>query len=165
MVEQTTHILDLCRVLCGEIHTVFALASHTERGDFPGLDVPTASTASLSFASGAVGNIASTCLLRWNHRVGLHLFADGLAVEMTDHDIMIDTGRGRPVRRAEGDPVWREDRDFIDAVQGKENRIRCPYREALRTHEVALAIGRSAATGQPVSLVRDSETVRERAYA
>lgn len=164
MVEQTTHILDLVRVLVGEVETVFGQAEHTARDDFPGLDVATASTASLRFESGAVGNIASTCLLRWGHRVGLHLFADGLAVEMTDHDIMIDTGRGRPVRHAEGDPVWREDRDFIDAVQGKENRIRCPYSEALKTHELALAINQSAASGAPIRLSHSQNALREVAH-
>lgn len=152
MVEQTTHILDLARYLVGDVTQVYGLASHKERGDFPELDVPTASTASLSFASGAVGNIGSTCILRWGHRVGLHIFADGLAMELTDHDIMVDVGAGRPTRHAEGDPVWREDRDFVDAVRGGENRIRCPYGEALKTHRLALAINDSARSGQPVKI-------------
>lgn len=152
MVEQTTHIVDLARYLVGEVDQVFGLAGHKARDDFPGLDVATASTATLKFASGAVGNLSSTCLLRWGHRVGLHIFGDGLAIELTDHDIMVDVGRGRPVRQAEGDPVWRENRDFIDAVRGGSNHIRCPYAEALATHRVAVAIQRSAATGQPIDL-------------
>ena len=82
---------------------------------------------SLKFASGAVGTLATTCLLRWSHRVGLHLFGDGLAIELTDRDIMVDIGHGRPVRQAGEDPVFLEDRDFIDAVRGMPNRIRCPY--------------------------------------
>ena len=150
--EQTTHIVDLARYLVGDIVQVFGLAAHKTRPDFPGLDIATASTASLKFASGAVGNIGSTCLLRWNHRVGLHIFGDGLAMEVTDHDLMIDVGRGRPVRRAEGDPVWREDRDFIDAVRGGPNHIRCSYGEALQTLRITSAIDRSAATGRPVDL-------------
>jgi predicted dehydrogenase len=152
MVEQTTHILDLARYLVGDVTSVYGLASHTNRPDFPGLDVPTVSTASLKFASGAIANFSSTCLLRWGHRVGLHLFGDGIAIELTDHDIMIDVGAGRPVRHAEGDPVWREDRDFIDAVRGEPNRIRCSYAEALKTHRIALAITESVRTGQAVSL-------------
>ncbi len=150
--EQTTHIVDLARYLVGEVAQVFGLASHKAREDFPGLDIATASTASLRFASGAVGNIGSTCLLRWNHRVGLHVFADGLAMEITDHDLMVDVGRGRPVRHAEGDPVWREDRDFIDAVRGGPNRIRCSYPEALATLRITDAIARSAATGRAIDL-------------
>jgi predicted dehydrogenase/glycosyltransferase involved in cell wall biosynthesis len=152
MVEQTTHLLDLARYLGGEVTRVYGLAGRTDRADFPDLDVPTVSTASLQFGSGAIANFASTCLLGWNHRVGLHLFGDRLAIELTDHDLMVDVGRGRPVRRAEGDPVWREDRDFIDAVRGGENRIRCPYAEAVATQRLALAVGESARTGQAITL-------------
>ena len=152
VVEQATHIIDMARFLAGDVTEVFGLASRRDRPDFAGMTVPTATTATLRFAGGAIANLAATCLLRWNHRVGLHVFADALAMEITDHDIMIDVGQGRPVRHAQGDPVWREDRDFIDAVQGKENRIRCPYAEALETHRVALAVSKSAATGALVTM-------------
>ena len=151
--EQTTHIVDLAHYLVGDVTQVFGAASYKTRPDFPGLDVATASSATLKFASGAVGNIGSTCLLGWNHRVGLHLFGEHLAIEMTDHDIMVDVGRGRPYRHAEGDPVWRQDRDFIDAVRGGENRIRCPYGEALKTLRITDAIRRSIETGRSVDLV------------
>lgn len=155
MMEQTTHIVDLARHLAGDVVQVFGLAGHLSREDFSGLDVATASTASLKFASGAVANLSSTCLLGWSHRVGLHVFADKLALELTDHDMMVDTGRGRPVRAAEGDPVWREDRDFIDAVRGGPNRIRVPYAEAVATLRVTLAIQRSVAMGRAVDLSAD----------
>lgn len=152
MVEQTTHLLDLVRFLVGEVTEVYGRAGHRDRPDFPGLDVPTVTTANLTFETGVVANIASTCLLGWNHRVGLHIFADRLAIELTDREIMVDVGRGRPVRGADGDPVWREDRDFIDAVRGGENRIRCPYAEALATHRLGLAVMSSAKSGQVVRL-------------
>jgi len=153
MVEQMTHIIDLARHLAGEVVQVYGMASHLDRPDFPGLDVPTVSTASLHFASGAVGNFAATCLLRWNHRVGLHVFADGMALEMTDRDIMVDVGRGRPVRGAGDDPVRVEDRAFLDAVRGgPRGAIRCSYAEALATHRVVLAIVESARTGQAIRL-------------
>jgi predicted dehydrogenase/glycosyltransferase involved in cell wall biosynthesis len=157
MVEQTTHLIDLARYLAGDVTRVFGLAGHTDRAAFPGLDVATVSTASLQFADGAIANLASTCLLGWNHRVGLHLFGDGLAIELTDRELMVDVGRGRPVRGAQGDPVWREDRDFVDAVGGGENRIRCSYAEAVETHRVALAIGASARTGVAIVLETSGE--------
>jgi len=152
MIEQTTHIFDLTRLLIGEVERVFAFGSSTRRERFPDLNVFDATTASLQFKSGAVGTLASTCLLNWQHRVGLHLFSDGMAIELSAFDIMIDVGRGRPVRAAQGDPVVREDRDFIDAVQGKENRIRSPYGEALKTHRLAVAATHSAHAGIPVEL-------------
>ena len=161
MVEQATHIVDLARTLVGEIDEVFGLCGHRDRADFSGLDVATASTASLRFAGGAVGNIGATCLLRWGHRIGLHLFADSLAIELSEHEIMIDVGRGRPTRRAEGDPVERQDRAFVDAVLGRPNRIRCSYAEALRTQRVTAGIVESAQTRRPVAL---SARTRELAH-
>ena len=152
MVEQATHVIDLARFLAGDVVEVFGMAALRDREQFPRLDVATASTATLRFASGAIANLSATCLLRWGHRIGLHVFADALAIELTDHDIMVDVGRGRPTRGAEGDPVWREDRAFVDAVLGGENRIRTPYAEAVQTHLVALAVARSARTGAPVRM-------------
>ncbi|MFC3169088.1 glycosyltransferase [Paracoccus fontiphilus] len=152
VVEQATHVIDAARFLAGDVTEVFGMSARRDRDDFQGLTVPTATAATLRFASGAIANLSATCLLRWNHRVGLHVFADGMALEISDHDLMVDVGRGRPTRRAEGDPVWREDRDFIEAVQGHENRIRCPYAEALMTHRVALAVAQSAQNGALVKM-------------
>ncbi|EPE96967.1 glycosyl transferase group 1 [Rhizobium grahamii CCGE 502] len=152
MIEQTTHLLDLARFLVGEVAEVYGRAGHKDREEFPGLDVPTVTTANLVFQSGVLANISSTCLLGWNHRVGMHIFADKLAIELTDREIMVDVGRGRPVRLADGDPVWREDRDFIDAVKGGQNNIRCPYDDALVTHRLASAVMTSVRSGEPVKL-------------
>ncbi|SDO87771.1 Predicted dehydrogenase [Phyllobacterium sp. YR620] len=152
IVEQATHIIDLARYLVGDITEVSGLSNHLERADFPGLDVATASVSSLRFATGAVGTISSTCLLRWGHRIGLHLFADGLAIELSERDIMVDVGAGRPSRTAGGDPVLLQDRHFIDAVKGRPNNIRCRYRDALQTHRVALAISDSMRTCQTVTI-------------
>ena len=152
MVEQATHIVDLARYLVGEVTDVYGRVGFKDRPDFPDLDVPAVTTASLTFQSGVIANISSTCLLGWSHKVGLNIFADRLAIELTDHDIMVDVGAGRPVRHAHGDPVWREDRDFIDAISGGENHIRCTYQDALVTHRVALAVATSARDGDPVRL-------------
>lgn len=67
IVEQATHIVDLARHLVGDICEVYARSSPPcARSDFPGLDVAAAHAATLWFANGAVGNVASTCMLRWD---------------------------------------------------------------------------------------------------
>jgi predicted dehydrogenase len=152
-VEQTTHIFDLARLLVGEVESVQAIAGRTPRAAFPDADVAEASVAMLRFASGAIGSIASTCLLNWPHRIGLHLFCDGMAIELSEFDLMVDVGKGRPLQRADGDPFVREDRDFIDAVQGKPNRIRVPYAEALRTHRLATTAARAAREGEAMPVM------------
>ena len=152
MVEQTTHIFDLARHLVGEAVAVTAAGGRTDRAAFPDLDVHDATAALVTFESGAVGTFASTCLLGWTHRVGLHLFGDGIAVEVGEHEVMIDVGEGRPVTPATLDPVEAEDRDFVDAVAGSENRVRVPYAEALRTHRLTLAAQGALESGSPVTL-------------
>ena len=156
-VEQTTHIIDLARLLVGDVERVFAAGSHTHRDEFADLDIDDVSAATLEFSTGAVGNISSTCLLRWGHRVGLHLFSDGMAIELHEHELMVDVGQGRPLRGAKGDPVIRQDRDFLDAAAGRANQVRVPYAEALRTHRVAMAMARSARQGQPVGIEHPAE--------
>ena len=80
MVEQATHVIDLARFLAGDVVEVFGMAATRRPGR-----VPAASTwrpprpPTLRFASGAIANLSATCLLRWGHRIGLHVFADALA--------------------------------------------------------------------------------------
>ncbi len=162
MVEQTTHLFDLARHLVGEAVSVTAAGGKTDRDAFPDLDVHDATAALVTFESGAVGTFASTCLLGWTHRVGLHLFGDGLAVEVGEHEVMVDVGEGRPVTPANVDPVVVEDRDFVDAVQGKPNRVRVPYAEALKTHRLTLAAQRALETGETIEIA--PQTVREAAH-
>lgn len=138
-VEQATHIFDLARYLVGEARVTGQAAGHLPRADHPALDIADASVATLAFEGGAVGMVAATCLLGWRHRVELQLYGEGIAIELAEEGIMIDSGHGRPHRRAEGDPFVGEDRDFIDAVLGGPNRIRTDYAEALRTHRLVVA--------------------------
>lgn len=152
IVEQTTHIFDLARYLTGEVDSLFVMGSHIERPEFPDADIFETTTATLRFASGAQGNISSTCALNWTHRVGLHLFCQGQVIEISDYDMMVDSGRGRPVNGQRGDPVVREDRDFIDAVLGISNQIRVPYAEALQTFKLTLAATQSAKEGREIVL-------------
>lgn len=89
LVEQTTHMFDLARLLVGEVHTVTAVESRLRRDSWPEADVPTASTAVLQFTSGAIGSISSGCLLSRRHAVGLQVVAQGLRSRFA---------RGKPVR-------------------------------------------------------------------
>ena len=76
-----------------------------------------------------------------------------MAIELSEFEMMIDVGQGRPMQPAQGDPFWREDRDFVDAVQGRENRIRSPYAEALKTHRITTTAALSVRQGCLLPLV------------
>jgi predicted dehydrogenase len=147
LIEQATHILDLARYLIGEIESVGAVAVHTDRKEPHGGDVADAYAATAVFASGAIGSFTSTSLTRWPHRIGLHLISEAMVLELTEFEIMIDVGRGRPVEAATGDPFMAELTDFLAAASGGPNNVRVPYAEALRTHRVTVAATESAQHG------------------
>jgi myo-inositol 2-dehydrogenase/D-chiro-inositol 1-dehydrogenase len=153
VVEQAIHVLDLARLLVGEVTEVHAVADGEPPGA-PGADVDGATVATLRFAGGAVGALAATCLLGWRHRAGLEVFADGLALSVGEEALEIRDGSAAPrVREADPDIAKRAaDRDFVDAVLGRSAGVRTPYTDALRTHRLAHAIAESATRGATVRL-------------
>jgi predicted dehydrogenase len=151
VVEQAAHVLDLARHLAGEITEVTAVGNGTPP-EVDGADVDGATAATLRFASGAVGTLAATCVLGWKERAGLEIYADGLALAITETGLVVRDADGP--RTVDSDPESARvavDRAFIDAVRGDGDDIRVPYAEALRTHAVALAVAEAAATGRAVT--------------
>jgi predicted dehydrogenase len=133
---------------------VHATESHRDRPDYPEADVPDVAVATLEFAGGARGCLSSTSVLRWKHRTGtgIHLFADGLAIELAELEMTVHAGGDPTVHRAEGSAKERADRCFVDAVRGKPNRIRASYEEVLPTHRLACLVARSAVEGRRVEV-------------
>jgi predicted dehydrogenase len=118
----------------------------------PGVDIPDVSVASLRFASGAVGTVASTCLLPRLHRAGVQVVADGLSLELAETELLVEIDGRRTDYRADADARPRPDRDFVAAVRGGPDRIRVPWAEAYRTHLLACAITRSAEERRPLAV-------------
>jgi predicted dehydrogenase len=150
-VEQTTHVLDLARALVGEVVEVHAFGAGGTVPAVPGGGVDHAAVASLRFAGGAVGAVASTCVLPRLLRAGIHLAADGLWLELSEAELLVEAGGERSVWPA-GNARPRPDHDFIRAVRGGPDRIRVTWAEAYRTHRLACALIRSAEEGRPVAL-------------
>jgi predicted dehydrogenase len=144
-IEQTTHVLDAARGLAGEVAEVHAFGTR-----WAGADVHDVSVASLRFASGAVGTVASTCLLPRLHRAGVQVVADGLSLELSETELVVEADGRRDAWTADADARPRPDRDFLVAVRGGPDRIRVPWPEAYRTHLLACAITRSADEGRPL---------------
>jgi predicted dehydrogenase len=149
MVGRTAHVFDLARLLVGEVAHVDAACSTVSRADFPGCDIEWAATAALRFESGALGSIASICVLPRPYRIGLHVFADGVATELSERELVVEDANGRRRYEAGVDPFVLEDRDFVGAVRGGPDRIRAPYAQSLATHRVATAAARSAGAAGP----------------
>lgn len=153
IIEQAVHVLDLARLLVGEVEEVYALGEKPPP-DESGGDVDCATAVALRFAGGAVGTLAATCRLTWKQRAGLDLYADGLALALTENGLEVRDGGG--ALRIDVDPdeaKQASDRAFVHAVLGDGDEVRVPYHEALRTHRLACAVARSAAQHGPVRLV------------
>nr|WP_221379138.1 Gfo/Idh/MocA family oxidoreductase [Actinoplanes polyasparticus] len=152
VVEQAAHVLDLARYLVGEVTQVSAVGSGTPPS-VPGADIDGSTVATLRFAGGAIGTLAATCVLGWKERAGLEIYADGLALSVAEDKLTIRSGDD--ITTVDSDPESARvavDAAFIRAVRGEEQDIRVPYAEALRTHELALAVAASAASGRSVDV-------------
>lgn len=152
VIEQATHVLDLMRLLAGEVTEVTAYGDGVAP-PVDGADIDSATTAALRFASGAVGTLAAACVLGWKHRAGLEIVADGLVLALSEDGLTIRDADGE--RHLPSDPDGARvavDRAFIDAVRGAGDDVRVPYAEALGTQRLAVAVAESARTGRPVTL-------------
>ncbi|WP_433319427.1 Gfo/Idh/MocA family protein [Micromonospora sp. CA-269861] len=152
VVEQAAHVLDLIRVLAGEVTEVTAYGNGTPP-PVDGADIDSVTTAALRFADGAVGTLSAACVLGWKHRAGLEILADGLALAITEDGLTIRDADGE--RHVPADPEAARvavDRAFVDAVRGIGDDVRVPYAEALATQRLALAVADSARTGTTVRL-------------
>lgn len=148
VVEQLTHVLDLARLLAGEVVEVRATAAPSTA---EGRDVDDATAALLTFDSGAVGTVSAACSLPGKLRAGLDVVCDGAAVELTETWLTVTTAAGADRREAQVDARTAVDRAFVDLLAGgapAEGLV--DHAEALRTHRVAVAIAESARTGGAV---------------
>lgn len=148
-VEQATHLFDVARVLVGEVDSGWATGSRSPDGPGDILDV---CTAALRFSTGAVGSFSSSCLLPRAHRIGIELVAPGLGLWLTEHQLVVTDADGERTVDREVDPFLAEDRAFVAAVRGEGDDVRTSYREALRTHRLAVAVATAAAEGGTVRL-------------
>jgi predicted dehydrogenase len=150
LVEQAVHVLDLARVLVGEVDEVYALsAGPPESGT---TDV--AISGVLRFAGGAVGTVSTTCALAGKLRAGLEVVADGLAVGVGEDRLHVGDGISTRTRRFDPGTARRAaDREFLDAVRdggSAPSALGLPdHAEAMHSHRLACALARSVTTRAP----------------
>lgn len=149
VVEQLTHVVDLARLLVGEVEEVTAAGSRTE--DSPG-DIDDVTAASVRFRGGAVGTFTASSLLPAKHTAALRTVSPRLVLDLSEQELVVERDGERQTIRPAVDGHQAVDREFVDAVLGRRERTRVPYAEALATHRVACALATSAATGKPVAL-------------
>jgi myo-inositol 2-dehydrogenase / D-chiro-inositol 1-dehydrogenase len=147
LVEQAVHVLDLARVLVGEVTEVHGAAG----GAIPG-GAEAATAALLCFRDGAVGTLGTACVLDGKHRTGLEIVADGIVVGVGEDWLDVrDAGGSHRVEYDAMTPRTAVDRAFVDALRGtpvEPERDAPDHIEALRSHRLACALARSVQTGR-----------------
>ncbi len=154
LMEQTTHIVDLLRYLCGEVSEVYAAyALRVMHEQVEGTDVPDVGTVTLKLANGMIATISNTCLLPIGHHVGLDVYTDTGVLEIRSGDLRELYHGGSREHKGITNPYLEEDRAFIHALRtGDTSGILSDYADALITHEVTVAANESAESGKPVTL-------------
>ena len=153
VVEQATHVLDVVRLLAGEVGEVLGASAASAS---PGRDVPDATAAVLRFASGAVGTVSTSCVLPAPTAAGVDLAADGLAVSMTETTLRMTAPDGwTHASEPLVDARTAVDRAFVDLLTtGAAAPGLVDVAEALHTHRLACAITEATRTG---SVIRVAE--------
>jgi len=155
-VEQTTHITDLLRYLCGEVVEVYAAYGHRILHELEeGANVADVGTVTMKLANGSVATISNSCMLPAGHKTGLNVYTAQGVVEVQSNGSRIVRNKeeaAAPFALTPNPRVF-EDIAFLDAVRtGDPSPIKSSYADSLKTHEVTVAANLSAATGKPVKL-------------
>ncbi len=157
VVEQATHTVDLMRFLGGDVSTVYAAGATRILTEVENLDVYDVNAVTLTFESGAVGALLTTCALdgwsgpNWFH--GVTVFASGLSLSAWLDQVTIRTSESEEVVGAQTDAMFETDKSFVAAVMsGDGSMVGSDYSNGVRTLEVTLAAVESARSGQPVEL-------------
>jgi predicted dehydrogenase len=153
ILEQTTHLFDLVRYLCGPVQEVHAMASRGCMSRIEGFDVDDSSVVALRLKTGAVASVISTCIIGHPGRTQLEIVTPEFTLTLAGRTVRVEEDHRVTEYRPECDMYAEENRAFIDAVRtGKKNGIRSTYADAVKTLQVTCAANESAATGMPVKL-------------
>lgn len=156
LVEQTTHIVDTARYLAGDVSTVTAATGRRLVHHLDGMDIDDVTAVLLTFESGAIGQISSTCgSIPGYGTAGLTVFAEDVVVEIlgTTGLRVRRPGRVEEVQKS-GFSIFRnEDETFVRAVEaGDRSLVRSTFADAVQTLAVTLAADESVATQSIIHL-------------
>ncbi|WP_326160899.1 Gfo/Idh/MocA family oxidoreductase [Neobacillus niacini] len=153
-VEQTTHIVDLLRFLCGEITEVYAAyGSAIMQEKVDGTTVSDVGSVTMKLQNGMVATISNTCILNHSNKVGLDLFTEEGIIELRNELLREIKGKQILEHKDQGNPYIEENKIFLEAVKtGNIEKILSDYKDSLKTYQVTLAANQSAMSGQPIRL-------------
>ncbi|WP_077624551.1 Gfo/Idh/MocA family protein [Sediminibacillus massiliensis] len=146
-VEQTTHLVDLLRFLCGEIDEIHAFFGEGHlKNVYENVTVPDVGSVNMKLKNGAVANFSNTCILpAGTGDVRMVFYTEKGILEWSPKQLKcIEAGRDT-IYRFHDNPYLKESEIFLDAVRhGKDNGILSPYQDAVKTQQITHAATVSA---------------------
>ncbi len=158
IVEQSTHLYDVLRWLCGDVERVYCEMNRIFYKDVPGMTIEDVSAVVLRFKSGAVGAVTATIgavpghwWFRWQI-IGW----EAMLESEEPNSLRIYWSSKKPLvieeyREIGRDPMDLAHRDFIEAIL-KDRPTRTPISEGAKTLELTLAAVKAMETGKVVTL-------------
>ena len=154
-IEQTTHIVDLLRYICGEVVEVNAVfGSQILSARDESVTVADVGTVTMKLHNGIIANLSNTCILPESvDKTGITLFTDQGIVDWSPKHLKV-SGIDSTTKFVDiANPYQTESEVFIHAIRtGDSTRILSNYEDAYQTHKVTLAALESAVTGSSVKV-------------
>ncbi|WP_274364541.1 Gfo/Idh/MocA family protein [Paenibacillus thermotolerans] len=146
LIEQTTHMVDLVRYLCGEATEVSASFAHvTTDPASEEWNVSDAGAATLRLANGSLAVLAHTSALPRGMDIGLDVYTDQGRVSIGFDGVTITEADRVTQQLNRGDPYMREMKAFLHAVRtGDTSQILSDYADARKTFQLTWAAHQAA---------------------
>ena len=154
IIEQSTHVYDLTRYLFGEVESVYCRGRKGLIKGEPNYSVDDASLCSLTFQSGLLCEVTSSCAFPMTE-ISLEVFAMGgrLKLSRWPFELTLQTPEETRSYPATSDVFAEEDRVFVNALlSGDASAIKSTYADAFKTMALTCAAEESMAGGQPVRM-------------
>jgi predicted dehydrogenase len=150
ILEQSTHLVDLIRYLCGEVAEVNAVSATGCMTHVKDFSVHDSSVVAMRLKSGAVATLTSSCVANHGGRVSLEIVTPEATLSFCEGRLTVHEAGKVTEYHPSVNQYREEDEAFIDAVRnGRRGRIKSTYTDALRTFQVTCAANESLQSGMP----------------
>jgi predicted dehydrogenase len=151
IVEQTTHMFDLMRYLCGDVAEVYAAASSGCMTKVENYDVHDSSAVTMRLKNGASATITSSCVCNHGGGVTLEIITPEATLTIAGGTVTVKENGKTTEYHPRVNMYEEESKAFLEAVRtGKRARVKSTYPDGLKTFLVTCAANESIKSGLPV---------------
>lgn len=154
-IEQTTHMVDAMRYCAGEIEEVYAVfANRSMHKQYEGVTVADVGAVTMKFKSGAIANVANTCILPDGmHKTGITIYTKDGILDWDMQRLEVIGPSGKTEIKNVRDAYIQENEAFIHAIKtGDTSRILSSYEDGVKTQQVTFAALESATKGVSIKI-------------